>query len=173
VFEADSNNQIQFKWFGDSSHTRNGHSIVLRLIYENVSVILGGDLNRKSEKYLMSHYAPNNPFESDVAKSCHHGASDFSLEFMDMLDPYATVISSGDNETYAHPRADAIGAAGKYSRGDRPKVFSTELARSVRSGGDILYGMINLRSDGDQIYMAQMKEAKGGSDIWDSYTVFS
>lgn len=42
----------------------------------------------------------------------------------------ATVISSGDAEAHSHPRADALGAIGKYSRGSRPLIFSTELARS-------------------------------------------
>lgn len=36
-------------------------------------------------------------------------------------------------------------------------------------GGDILYGMINCRTDGNQIVMAQMKERRTGADIWDSY----
>ncbi|HMB25752.1 MAG TPA: hypothetical protein VKP08_23080, partial [Anaerolineales bacterium] len=82
-----------------------------------------------------------------------------------------TIISSGDNESYSHPRADAIGCAGKYSKGILPKVFSTELARSSSSAGHILYGMINLRSNGDEIYLAQMKEARAGADIWDSYKI--
>ncbi len=171
ICEKGENGDVRYKWFTDSSHTRNGHSIVLKLIYKNISVFLGGDLNKESEEYLLHHYAGNNPFEADVAKSCHHGASDFSVEFMSKLRPYATVISSGDNESYSHPRADAIGCAGKYSRGTLPKVFSTELARSRSSASHILYGMINLRSNGDEIYLAQMKEARIGADIWDSYRV--
>jgi competence protein ComEC len=165
---------IDWQWFSDSSHTRNGHSLVLKLSYaedgsEGKSFLLGGDLNTEAEQYLMAHFSQDNPFQVDVAKSCHHGSADFSVNFMQRLLPYATVISSGDNESHAHPRAEAIGCAGKYSRGDRPKVFSTELARSINSGGDILYGMINCRTDGNQIVMAQMKERRTGADIWDSY----
>ena len=94
-----------------------------------------------------------------------------TIDFLKQVKPLATVISSGDNENYSHPRADAIGCAGKYSRGVRPKVYSTELARSINASGDILYGMINLRSNGSKIYMSQMKEKRSGADIWDSYTV--
>jgi beta-lactamase superfamily II metal-dependent hydrolase len=167
----DHNGTTAFKWFKDSSHTRNGHSLVLRFTYGDSSVLLGGDLNKKSEQHLMASHAPENPFEVDVAKGCHHGASDFADKFMEFLNPYATVISSGDNESYAHPRADAIGCAGKYSKAIRPLVFSTELARSINSAGKILYGMIHFRSDGKRIYMAQMKERRTGADIWDSYEV--
>ena len=168
--------RIDWPWFSDSSHTRNGHSLVLKLGYSEdnnagKNFLLGGDLNSEAEQYLMDYYSQGNPFRVDVAKSCHHGSADFSVDFMRQLSPYATVISSGDNESYAHPRADAIGCAGKYSRGTRPKVFSTELARSVNSGGDILYGMINCRTDGNQIVMAQMKERRTGSDVWDSYVL--
>lgn len=164
--------RINWPWFTDSSHTRNGHSLVLKFQFGGVdgrTVLLGGDLNSESERYLMQHYGQENPFRVDVAKSCHHGSSDFLTSFMRRLSPYATVISSGDNESYAHPRADALGCAGRYTRGGRPLVFSTELARSINSGGDILYGMINFRTDGETAILAQMKERRSGSDVWDSY----
>jgi len=164
------NGKMAYKWFSDSSHTRNGHSLILKIHYERVSILLTGDLNSKSQKFLLNHYNDHNPFMSHVSKGCHHGSSDFDTAFLDQVSPYATVISSGDNESHSHPRADAIGAAGKYSRGQLPKVYSTELARSINSSGEILYGMINLRTLGNQIYMAQMKESKK-PDIWDSYSI--
>ncbi len=46
--------------------------------------------------------------------------------------PYVSIISSGDNESYSHPRADTMGFLGKAGRGRRPLIFSTELARSSR-----------------------------------------
>lgn len=164
-------NKKAYKWFGDSSHTRNGHSLVLKFVYGNRSILLGGDLNTDSEEYLIDYYGNNNPLQVDVAKSCHHGASEFTVEFMKKVNPFATVISSGDNESYSHPRADAVGCAGKYSRGKRPLVFSTELARSISKSKDILFGMINLRCNGDDVVIAQMKEARKGADIWDCYVV--
>lgn len=164
-------NKKYFRWFEDSSHTRNGHSLVLKFKYGGRSILLGGDLNEDSENYLLKNYGNKNPFQSDVAKSCHHGSSDFTIEFMEKINPYATVISSGDNESYSHPRADAIGCAGKYSRGKKPLIFSTELARSISKSKDILFGMINLRCNGKDIVMAQMKEARKGTDIWDSYVL--
>lgn len=150
--------------------TINGQSLVLKISFGKRTFLMAGDLNTFSEEYLMSKYAPENPFESDVAKSCHHGSSDFTEEFMALINPFATVISSGDNESHAHPRADAIGCAGKYARGTRPLVYSTELARSVSARDkSILFGMINVRCNGKDIYISQMKEVKMQSDLWDSY----
>ena len=163
--------KITYPWFTDASHTINGHSLVLRLLYRDRTILLGGDLNTDAENYLLNAYQPSNPFLVDVAKACHHGASEFTVDFLKAVKPYATIISSGDNENYSHPRADAVGSAGRYSRGARPKVFSTELARSINSGRDIHYGLINLRSDGKIIAIAQMLESRRSADLWDSYEV--
>ncbi|TDO99149.1 ComEC/Rec2 family competence protein [Flavobacterium sp. 245] len=163
-------NKTVYKYFDDEAHTINGHSLVLKITYGNRSFLYGGDLNIPAEDHLLEHYNTANPFEVDVAKSCHHGASEFTTDFMAKVNPYATVISSGDNETYSHPRADAIGCAGKYTKSKRPLVFSTELARSTADGSTrIKYGMINMRCDGDNIIMAQMKEAVSSGSVWDLY----
>jgi beta-lactamase superfamily II metal-dependent hydrolase len=135
-----------FRWLGSDGVTKNGHSIVLRFVYRNVSVLLGGDLNIESERYLLGHYTGMDPedataadavvaagrpvFECDIAKACHHGSADFTDLFVRAVNALATVISSGDDESHAHPRPDALGALGKWSRGPRPLLFSTELARS-------------------------------------------
>ncbi|MFV2060944.1 MAG: ComEC/Rec2 family competence protein [Gammaproteobacteria bacterium] len=135
-------------WFGSTSVTKNGHSVVLLLEIGNIKVFLGGDINKSSQKYLLEHYTgldpkPRTPadteilitearkhFQVDIAKACHHGSSDVLVNFMKANNPLATVISSGDNEPHSHPRPDTLGMIGKYSRSDRPLIFSTELARS-------------------------------------------
>lgn len=153
VVEPDAAGNPRLRWFGGSSEigpTKNGHSVVLRLRYRNVSLLLGGDLNIPSEKLLLGHHtggmtippetdedrrllveAARKVFGVDVAKSCHHGSSDFSELFLDAVNPIATVISSGDEEPHAHPRADTLGTIGKFSRGARPLIFGTELSRSA------------------------------------------
>ncbi|RSK47465.1 hypothetical protein EI291_14485 [Hymenobacter rigui] len=169
---TENHGRWEHPWLEDESHTVNGHSVVLRVEFGDCSLLLGGDLNTQAERHLMGHFSNENPFQVDVAKSCHHGSSEFTEDFMALMNPLATVISSGDNESYAHPRADAIGCAGKYSRSKRPLVFSTELARSTNlESQKLLYGMINLRCDGQRLYIAQMKEARANADIWDSYQV--
>ncbi len=170
-FMEDIPNGKGFVYWKDDGKTINGHSLVIKLSFGNRTVLLGGDLNTLSQEYLMTKYGANNPFQVDVAKSCHHGASDFTEKFMQWVNPYATVISSGDNEAYSHPRADAIGCAGKYSKSKRPLVYSTELARSTDTGNKILFGMINLRCNGTDIFMSQMKERKNDADLWDAYEI--
>lgn len=136
------------RWFGDVGKTKNGHSVVLKLRYGDVTVLLGGDLNIPSENLLLEHHSggalPKDEearmaiarkvrkiFQVDFAKACHHGSADFSRVFLAAVNPLATIISSGNEEAYSHPRADALGTIGRYSRGTRPLIFSTELARST------------------------------------------
>ena len=146
------NKRPMLRWLSSPSKTKNGHSVVLRFQYGNVSLMLGGDLNVPSEHLLLSHHtgmvsppkaedsekfvaAARKVFQVDIAKSCHHGSSDFTSWFLMALNPVATVISSGDDEPHSHPRSDTLGAIGKYSRcqGEaRPLIFSTELARSTK-----------------------------------------
>lgn len=161
-----------FLWWSDVSKTINGHSLILKIHFGERTILVTGDSNEKSQDYLIENYKNENPFDTDVAKSGHHGSSDFSLEFMKKMSAYATVFSSGDNESYSHPRADAIGCAGKYSKSLRPLIYSTELARSYdMRTNKILFGMINLRSDGKDIYISQMRESKSAANPWDAYKV--
>lgn len=154
-----------------SSHTRNGHSVVLKLKFGKHTLLLGGDLNIPAQQHLMAHFDDENPFRVDVAKACHHGSSDYHVDFLKRTLPHANVFSSGDNKSFDHPMADAVGAVARHTRGSHPLLFSTELARAA-SGENIHFGLINLRSNGDTLVMAQMKEQhRGKADIWDSFTV--
>ena len=74
----------------------------------------------------------NAVFGADIAKACHHGSQHILDDFIRATDAVATVLSSGDNESHSHPRPDALGAYGKHSHGNRPLIFSTELARSTK-----------------------------------------
>jgi beta-lactamase superfamily II metal-dependent hydrolase len=138
------------RWFGRVGKTKNGHSVVLRMKHKHVSIFMGGDLNIESSKLLLETHTglSANPKSAeaeaalveaarvklacDVAKACHHGSADTLLPFIKAINPIATVVSSGDDEPHAHPRADALGAIAKCSRGNRPLLLSTELARSSK-----------------------------------------
>lgn len=131
--------------------TKNGHSVIFLLKYGHLRLLFGGDLNSSAEAYLLNHYSGLGhewPWSStqeqeivdsaagmlgcDIAKACHHGSADFLDAFLRAMQPAATVVSSGDAESHAHPRPDTLGAIGLHGRGKRPLLFSTELMRSTR-----------------------------------------
>lgn len=198
--------------------TKNGHSVVIKLTFGAVTMILGGDLNIPAEEYLLKHYGATDSlekareiFRADVAKACHHGSADLSIDYLKAVDAIATIVSSGDDEPHCHPRPDALGAFGRHGRGERPLIFSTELARSAperikdpniirtkiaelvalldaeedeekkkKLAADIdkvvdldrsvaVYGMINVRTDGTKVIIAQKLEQPRSftSEKWD------
>lgn len=137
------------KFEGDLGVSKNGHSIVLLIQYGELRFLLGGDLNTPSEEHLLREITKTEPpsstdaalweqyladarqyFGADIAKSCHHGSADFSTTFLRAINAAATIISSGDEEPYCHPRPDTLGTIGRCSRGERPCIFTTELMRS-------------------------------------------
>jgi beta-lactamase superfamily II metal-dependent hydrolase len=202
---------------------KNGHSVILKLNYGKLRLLLGGDLNEEFGKIIYKHYKDKNQLADlvmDAAKSCHHGSNHFDLDFLKTVNATATVISSGDDEPFSHPRPDTLGAIGKCGHGDRPLIFSTELARSnkeitrknllnlnewraeieinkktikdlnlgntadkleivkklndknIKSEQEInsfltRFGMINLRSDGERMIIAQKYERDAPTGKWD------
>jgi len=146
------------RWFGntvgskakDNGKTKNGHSVLLRLCYRNFTLLFGGDLNLPAEDFLLRHYgeiAKDQPLrdavdkasrrlKADVMKSCHHGSADVTDEFLQAVKPFAFVVSSGDEESHAHPRPDLLGRLGRHGRGDAPLILCTEILRSTREKED-------------------------------------
>ena len=118
-----------------ASHTINGHSLVLRVRYGNVRVLLSGDVNTEAAELLLDNIPDE--LQAEVLKVPHHGSADFSDDFIRAVAPVVSVVSSGDESAvkeYIHPRATLMAGLGKHSRVGEPVIFVTELAA--------FYGMV-------------------------------
>jgi hypothetical protein len=217
ILEEFASGQFGLRELANESKTRNGHSIMLRVDFGQARLMLTGDSNEESQRLLLSYHNAGE-FAADVAKGCHHGSEDISLDFVKAMQARATVISSGDNESYSHPRPLVLGASARYGRESKsnrdetmpPLLYSTELARSVElsfvkavrvdtdgAGGapatnvnidnfqvqpdvtrakfrpladvpishDLVYGLVNVRTDGKHILCATMKESSTDFDV--------
>ena len=69
-----------------------------------------------------------------IFKANHHGSQDFSIEFLKAVSPSITVVSSGDQPDYGHPRGILLGSIGKYApvNVERPILFCTEVASTFK-----------------------------------------
>jgi len=85
---------------GDDNENLN--SVVIRLSFQNSTVLLGGDCEGPCE-------ASFDPGHIDVYKVHHHGSSDASTEpFLALMDPYAALISSGVGNSFGHPHQETL-----------------------------------------------------------------
>lgn len=169
------------RWFGDKSHTINGHSVVLRVTYGQVRILLPGDLNIEGATHLLDDPNIATSLDSHVLKAPHHGSHEYTPEFLAAVNPQITTISSGEVPDHGHPRANFLGAVGRYARSAEPLVYSTALSavfgkadqtdhqRSVDAHADtnradnharrelfhkLLPGIINIRTDGTKLHAA-------------------
>jgi competence protein ComEC len=84
----------------------NNSSIVTRLTYGQVSVLLTGDIEAEVEKRLVAQGAT---LASTVLKAAHHGSCTSSTqEFLDAADPEVVVISVGADNDFGHPCAEVL-----------------------------------------------------------------
>lgn len=154
----DRNGAPALKDMGDTGKNTNGHSVCLRLDYGHARILLTGDLNKKSMEWLMESYGDRiAAFNCDVAKACHDGSHDVSYRFLEHVAAGATVVSSGDNEGFAHPRPEIVAASAATGhldvdrRKDRlvtPLIYMTEIERST-SVGEITHICFNTYPVGD------------------------
>lgn len=92
----------------------NNGSIVMRVEYGDVSVLLAGDIQREAEGRLL---AARQDLQSTILKVAHHGSEDStSNEFLQVVRPAYAAISVGADNPYGHParttlrRLNAAGA---------------------------------------------------------------
>ena len=112
---------------GDS----NNNSLVFRLSYGSVDVLLSGDIDSTVERVL-----PAQAVAAEVLKVAHHGSNySSSADFLAAVHPEVAVISVGKN-AYGHPGVDAMA---------RLLATGAQLCRTDRQG------TVTITSDGTQL----------------------
>ncbi len=116
----------------DSGSVLNNCSIVLKVTYQNTSILYTGDMQSDVEASLVSTYGSQ--LQSDVLKVGHHGSNTASsLAFLNMVKPKYAYIEVGAGNTFGFPAAvtltnlQAVGAT----------VFRTDMGgtQQYRIGG--------------------------------------
>jgi len=84
----------------------NDDSVVLRLVYGSVSILLAGDIEESTEASLVQSGAN---LRVDLLKVPHHGSRTSSTDaFIDAVNPRYAVISVGERSRFGHPHASVV-----------------------------------------------------------------
>lgn len=88
-------------------YSSNDRSYVVRVVSEDVSMLLTGDASEEVEKKLVALYGDN--LRSDILKLGHHGSkTSTSAIFLQTVDPQYAIVSAGIDNRYGHPHAEVI-----------------------------------------------------------------
>ena len=116
TIHLDEGVRIDILHSGDAAHadSRNDASVVARLSYGELSVLLTGDAEEIAEASMIQDGLP---VQAIVLKAGHHGANtSSSTEFLQAVAPRFVVVSAGRDNQFNHPhpamiaRAESVGA---------------------------------------------------------------
>lgn len=90
--------------FGDF----NEYSVVTRVEYHDVSMIVPGDAESRSEELMLEAYQQGE-LDADILKLGHHGSRTSSTpEFLAAVSPEWSIASCGLNNSYGHPHQQTL-----------------------------------------------------------------
>ena len=111
--------------------TENDRSLVIRLQYGAIRILLTGDIEHATERWLMTHV---DDLRADILQIAHHGSRTSTLPaFVQRVQPQVGVISVGAGNSYGHPH---------------PQVLATLQQHNVRLFRTDRHGAITITTDG-------------------------
>ncbi|MBN2098897.1 MAG: DNA internalization-related competence protein ComEC/Rec2 [Dehalococcoidia bacterium] len=86
----------------------NSNSVVLRLVWNEISFLLTGDADDAAEQEML-YGGVLRGLDCTVLKVGHHGSKySTTPEFLDAVDPQVAVISVGEGNTFGHPSDELL-----------------------------------------------------------------
>jgi competence protein ComEC len=101
---------VQFSYLWPSKEKfekKNDRSCVLKIVANGRSILLTGDISKKSEHALLDYYGSN--LQSDIVLVPHHGSkTSSSKEFLHAVKPKIAIVSSGFQNRFKHPNKAVV-----------------------------------------------------------------
>jgi competence protein ComEC len=125
---------------------QNNDSLVLRLHYRDISLLLPGDAEHQVEKEIVSENETGT-LHSEVLKIGHHGSKNSTTaEFLNAVHPQFGIISNGENNPYGHPSPELL---------ERLQSAGLQVFRTDRDGA------IHVLTDGNHIEIRCFLDCSG------------
>lgn len=103
--KLDSDVKVQVLHVDRNEEENNPASIVLKLTYGEMDILLASDTETKNEKEMMKRY----DVRSEILKVAHHGSfTSNSQAFIDRVNPEAAILSYDKNNDYGHPVSKVV-----------------------------------------------------------------
>lgn len=107
---------------GDGFEELNDESVIVKVTLGTFSALFTGDAEANVEKILLSKFGKTDWLNVDLFKAAHHGSrTSNTLEFLKATSPAYVVISSGKDNDYGHPHAEALSSYSSV----KAKVYNT------------------------------------------------
>ncbi len=104
----------------------NDDSLVVKMSYQNKTILFTGDIEKKTEKILLNSGVN---LDSDILKIPHHGSkSSSSLPFIQAVSPEKIVYTVGTKNPFGHPHQEVVERYGKF-----------ELESFYTTQGDVIF----------------------------------
>ena len=130
----------------------NEASLVVRATYGRHSLLLTGDMDRRTEALLLEAGFHQ---RVDILKVAHHGSKNASLpRFLDMLKPALAMVSAGFENNYGHPNPVTLNSLGE---------------RHVQLLRTDLQGLVVARSNARYLEVEGHPGGYGLPPAWDDY----
>jgi competence protein ComEC len=93
----------------------NNNSLVAKLIYQDINILLTGDIESEAEYHIVENYP--GLLKSDILKVAHHGSKTSSREeFIRLVNPEVCVITANGNQKRGFPNRLTLETLDKYTR---------------------------------------------------------
>jgi len=96
--------ELNVLWPPPGVESSNNDSVVVKLQFGRRSILLTGDVEKKTENELIA-----SDLRADVVKVAHHGSKTSSTEaFVTATKPRFAIVSVGQDSMFGHPHAEVV-----------------------------------------------------------------
>lgn len=88
----------------------NNNSLVLKMVYQNFSILFTADIEKIAEEEILKVYKNNkNILKATILKIAHHGSKTSTIkEFLEVVKPKYALIGVGKDNKFGHPNEETI-----------------------------------------------------------------
>jgi competence protein ComEC len=91
----------------DGSHLLNDNSTVVRVVVDEIEILLTGDIETNAEHMLVEDYGSD--LTVDILQIAHHGSNTSSKDaFLEVARPEIGIIPVGADNRYGHPHREVV-----------------------------------------------------------------